>query len=168
MSKANICIIGLSKQFTDDVGKQLSIKMDMFYANVQEIIEFELMDISNVEKICGVDYLLKEEKSIIKRLCTYDNTIINLQYSNLNQEENLEFVKNNCLIIYLRMSEKRYLQELEKDNVTSNEKSIDKDVFYDRDYICGKMADITVNCEQYNNKELTDIIIEQILRFYTN
>ena len=168
MSKANICIIGLSKLFTDDVGKQLSIKMDMFYANVQEIIEFEIMDMDRMEEVCGADYLIKQERTIIKRLCTYDNTIINIDYSNLNNETTLDIVQENCLVIYLKLNEKRYLKELDIDNVSANEKALCKDVFRDRDFLCEKLADIVVNCEDYTAKDLIDIIIENILKFYTN
>lgn len=167
MSKANICIIGLSKHFTDDVCKQLSIKMDMFYANVQDILEFELMDMQKVEEVCGIDYLLKEERSIIRRICTYDNTIINVDYSCLNNDSNVEVIRDNCLIIYLRLNEKRFQKEQDKENINSNIKGINKDLFHDRDFICNKIADITVDCENHKDNELIEIIIENILKFYT-
>ena len=44
MPKSNICVIGLSKLFADEVCKQLSVRLDMFYANVQDILEYELVD----------------------------------------------------------------------------------------------------------------------------
>ena len=167
MAKVNICVIGLSKQFTDDVCKQLSIKMDMFYANVQEILEFELMDIERVEQVCGVDYVQKEERSIIRRLCTYDNTLINLDYSCLNNESNLEVVRDNCLIIYIKLDEKRFIKEQDKENITNNVKEINRDLFHDRDFLCSNFADISVDCYDYEDDELTNSIIQKIMKYYT-
>ena len=97
MSKTNLCIIGLSNQFTNDVCKQLAIKMDMFYANIEDIFAYELMDIGKVEAVCGVDYLLKEEKSIIKRVCGYDNTLINILTNNSSRFCLLKLKNDNVL-----------------------------------------------------------------------
>lgn len=167
MSKGNICIIGLSKQFTDYVGKQLSIRMEMFYANVQEIIEFELMDINKMEAVCGTEYLQKEEKAIINRICSYDNTIVNIDFASLNDEDNLQTVKDNCLLIYIKLNEKRYLRELAKDNLNESIKMLSQEMMSDRDFLCSRMADITVDCQDYQDTQLIDNIIESILKFYS-
>lgn len=167
MSKANICIIGLSKTFTDKVCKQLSMRMEMYYANVQDILEFELMDLERVEKVCGPEYVLKEERSIIKRVCSYDNTIINVDYSSLNNDVNLEVITENCLLIYVRLDEMRFLQELETEGLTINVMQLKKDLYQDRDFICQKFSDITVDCDQLVDNDLIDVIIEKILGYYT-
>lgn len=168
MSKGNICIIGLSKQFTDYVGKQLSIRMDMFYANIQEIIEFELMDMEKMEQVCGLDYLNREERSIISRISSYDNTLLNMEYSRLNDESILKTVKENCLVIYLRLDEKRFLKEIRKDNLNESARRLDVDMMPDRDYLCSRIADITVDCENLVENDLIDSIIENILKYYSN
>lgn len=168
MSKGNICIIGLSKQFTDYVGKQLSIRMDMFYANIQEILEFEIMDKEEMEQVCGLDYLNKEERSIINRICSYDNTLVNMEYSRLNDDEILNVVKENCLLIYLRLDEKRFLKEIKKDNMGESARLLDRDMMPDRDFLCGQLADITVECGQMEENELIDGVIEDILKYYSN
>ena len=167
MSKSNICIVGLSKQFIDEVCRQLSNKLDMFYANVQEIIEFELMDLAKVEEICGVEYLLKEEKSIIRRVCTYENTLINIEYSSLNNESTLDIVKHNCLLIYLRLDSNRFIAEQNREALSDNIKLINQDVFSDRDFICNKVADLTIDCLNLRGQELETMIIEQILKYYS-
>lgn len=167
MSKANICVIGLSKLFTDYMCKQLSIRLDMFYANVEEILQFELIDMNKVEEICGVEYLMNEERSVIRRVCSYDNTLVNIDYSCLNDERNIEVVKDNCLIVYIRLDEKRFKKEQSKENINQSLKEINKDLFEDRDFMCCKLADISVDCEEYEENELVDIVIENILNFYT-
>lgn len=167
MSKGNICIIGLSKQFTDYVGRQLSIRMDMFYANIQEILEFELMNIDEVQEVCGLDYLQREEFSIINRVCSYDNTLVFLEYSRLNDDSILDIVKENCLLIYLSLDEKRFLKEFDKDNLSEGAKKLDIDMMQDRDFLCRRISDITVECEDLKDNDLIDNIIEQILKYYS-
>ncbi|MBQ7351948.1 MAG: hypothetical protein IJW59_03730 [Clostridia bacterium] len=167
MSKSNICIVGLTKQLTETICRQLSIKLDMFYANVQDILEFELMDLLRVEQVCGHEYILKEERSVIKRVATYENTLINIQYSSLNNESSLAVVQENCLIIYLRLNEDRYVLELERENIQDNEKELNLAVFNDRDFICRKISDLTIDCLNMNEEQLETSIIEQILRFYS-
>ena len=168
MSKTNLCIVGLSKQFTDNVCKLLSIKMDMFYASIEEIFAYELMDIEKIEEICGLDYLVKEEKSIIRRVCGYENTLINIDYSLLNNDEILDEVDKNCLIIYLSLTEDRFEKEQIKEHISSNLMSINKEVFCDRDFLCKNISDITINCEDLNIDNLVNRITEQILQYYKN
>lgn len=167
MSKGNICIIGLSKQFTDYVGRQLSMRMDMFYANIQEILEFELMNINEVEEVCGLDYLQREESSIIGRVCSYDNTLVCMEYSYLNDDNILNIVKENCLIIYLHLDEKRYLKELANENMSESEKKLNVDIMQDRDFLCKGLSDITIECGNLQNNDLIDNVIEHILKYYS-
>ena len=65
MSAINLCVVGLANKFTDDLCNKLSIYLDMYYANVQKILDYELQ-VEDMEKICGKDYLLKKQKSVIK------------------------------------------------------------------------------------------------------
>ena len=95
MSKSNVCVVGLSKQFTDIVCQQLSIKLDMFYANIEKLFEYELTDLNKVEEMCGIDFLVKEQISIIKRTCSYDNTLMCMEYPLLNNDDIYQLIQNN-------------------------------------------------------------------------
>ena len=166
MSKTNLCFIGLAKNFTDIVCKQLSAQLDMFYANVQEIIEFELLDIPSVEEKCGREYLLKEEMKIINRISCYENTLINIEYSNLNNETNLKTIKEHCLLVYLRLDSDRFEKELIKDNLTKNQTLLQQDLFQDRDFICKNISDMYINCTDLKVNDLIRFIMEQIIKYY--
>lgn len=166
MSKANICLIGLSNQFVDKYSLELSKKLDMFYANVGQIIQFELFDMNKMEEICGKEYLDKKESSILKRVCTYENTIVNTEFYLLNSENNYKFVKENCLIIYLKIGLERYKNELEKENISSSAKELNLDLFKDRDFICTKKADIVVNCKDLQDDDLLGEIMSKLLDYF--
>lgn len=166
MSKSNICLYSIANKFSDDISKDLSEKMDVFYANFDEIAEFELMDMNKMEEVCGRDYLSKRESSIIKRLCTYENTLINMNYSMLNNEKNLNIIKDNCLLIYLKMNKDRYKNEIQKDNLSIGAFAMNVDIFEERNVLCEKYADIVVDCCDLNYNEIVNIVIMEILKFF--
>lgn len=164
MPKLNICVVGLARDFTDKVCADLASGLELYYANVEKILEFELFDQENMEKVCGKDYLLREEKSIIKRLCSYEDTLINLNYFNLNNEEILGIVKEHCLLIYLHMSEVRFLEELEKSSANN---VFDSALFCDRDKLCREEADIVVDCGVLEVNEVTKLTYNSIIKYYS-
>ena len=167
MSKTNVCVVGLSKQFTDNLCQELANKLDMFYANISKLFEYELTDLSKVEELCGIEFLIKEEVSIIKRTCTYDNTLICIEYPLLNNNEILKIVKDNCLLIYLGTTQENFNNELDKIEENNSIKIIEKDAFEDRDFLCRKMADLVVDCEDLQMDLLINRIIEKIVEYYS-
>lgn len=144
MSAINLCVVGLANNFTDNLCKKLSIYLDMYYANVQKILDYELQ-VEDMEKICGKDYLVKKQKSVIKRICEYEDSIINIEYSLLNDQDICAIIKNCSLIIYVNIDKDTYLKDLETDNINSNLKIVCNDLFEDRCMILKNIADITID-----------------------
>lgn len=167
MPKSNLCVIGLAKMFTDDICKQLSVRMDMFYANIQQILEYELIDALKVESICGKEYLLKEEISIIKRICGYENTLINIEFANLNNETTLQNVKNNCLVVYLKLPQERYAKEQSKEVQSFSIAQLNMDLFDERDTICSNLSDVIIDCKDNSVDVIIEDLIEQIIWYYS-
>lgn len=167
MAMTNICIVGLTKLFTDEVCKELSSSLEMFYANVDDLLEYELQDKLRVEEVCGKEYLIKEELSVIRRVCSFDNTVINIDYVNLNNDTALEYVKNSSVLIYLQLTRDRFSKELDKEELSFNQRIIGGDLFEDRDFICTKLADIVVPVEDSNCEETLSKINELILKYYS-
>lgn len=164
MPKLNVCVVGLPKGLTDKVCIELSAMMGLYYANVEKILEFELFDQENIEKLCGKDYLQREEDLIIKRLCSYEETLINLNYFNLNNDQTLNNVKNHCLLIYLHMNEERFLKEIENTNENND---INKTLFEDRDKICSDMADIVIDVNGLDVIEIAKNAVDSIITYYS-
>jgi shikimate kinase len=149
MSAINLCVVGLANNFTDNLCNKLSIYLDMYYANVQKILDYELQ-VEDMEKICGKDYLMKKQKSVIKRICEYEDSIINIEYSLLNDQDICAIIKNCALIIYVNIDKNTYLKELESNDVNTNLKVINSDLYEDRSIILRNVADITID---YNSNE---------------
>lgn len=167
MDKANLFVLGLSKLFTDKVCRELAESLEMFYANVQEILEFELMDLMEVESVCGVDYLLKQELSIVRRVSTYDNTIVNGQLSALNHDKTYESVKQNCLIIYLQQDKDSIMNDCEKEGLSESHLSINDDLFEDRDSLASAFSDVIVNVANLDISHATKKVIDAIVLYYS-
>lgn len=166
MAKTNLCIIGLTKLFTDEICRQLSSALEMFYANIDELLEYELQDKNKIEEVCGREYLVKEELSVVKRACSFDNTVINIDYANLNNETALKYVKESCLIIYLRLNKDNFKKEISRDGQSFNQMIISNDLFEDRDLICSKITDIVVDIADININSALNNINEKILEYY--
>lgn len=167
MAKTNLCIVALSKQFADNVCKQLSSKLDMFYADIEEIFAYDLIDIGKVEKVCGIDYLEKEKKSIIKRVCGYENTLVNIDYILLNNEEILNIIKSTCVIVYLQMNSENYNVQQQNENLSNNMISINNDVFNERDILLCTESDIIVDVNCIEKNKIINVIFEKILKYYS-
>ncbi|MBE5738499.1 MAG: hypothetical protein E7354_02095 [Clostridiales bacterium] len=167
MAMTNICIVGLTKLFTDEVCKELSSRLEMFYANVDDLLEYELIDKVKVEEVCGKEYLIKEELSVIRRVCSFDNTIINIDYINLNNDTALEYVKGSCVLIYLELPRERFRKELEREEQSFNQRIISVDLFEDRDFVCKGLADIIVPCDELDLEGTLSKINEMILDYYS-
>ena len=57
--KNNICIFGMVKDYTSKVAKRVADKFEMFFADVDALIEFDLINTNMVKDICGKEYLEK-------------------------------------------------------------------------------------------------------------
>lgn len=166
VGKTNLCVVGLPKQFTDTLGKTLASKMDMFYANIEDLFAYELVDMVRIEELCGVEYLQKEERSIVKRVCQYDNTLINIDYAILNKGDMLDLIKNHCLLIYYEMNKDRYIDEINKEGQSSNLIVINLEVFQDRNNLCKSMADVIIDCSKKTLEEIVNATIEVVLDYF--
>lgn len=165
--KTNLCIIGLPKQFTDTVSKAMAEQMEMFYANIDDLFTYELIDSAHIEEVCGLEYLHKEEYSIVKRICTYDNTLIFIDYALLNRPEILKVVSDNCLLLFLSVNKDRYITLLDRSGLGDTMITINQDVFHDRDSICRSIADIIVECEELSEVDIIEKTIKQIISYYS-
>ena len=105
--------------------------------------------------------------SIIKRICSYENSVININYSNLNNETTLQDVRSSCLVIYLHIEKDRFSELIEREEEGFNYKQINKDLFVERDIICSQLADIVVDCKDFENNDVIDAVIEAIVKYYS-
>lgn len=160
---SNICMVGLLDNYTKDVTQRVADMLEMYYTDVTEVMEYDFADLIKAESIVGRDYLEKQESGVVKTLASYDNTIFSIKFSILNNETNLNYVKNGCLLIYVRVNEADFAKKISKEPLNKYEKSIAKKLYVERDKILCEEATIVANVV---DEDEIKIILNKIEEYY--
>lgn len=161
---SNICLVGLLNNYTKNVAKLVSSTLEMFYTDVTEVLEYDLMDMAFVEGVAGKDYIDKQETNTIKTLSSYENTLFTIDFSSLNQKMNLKYVKDGCLLIYLKTNKKCFKQNLEQEQLSATEVELATKQFKNRDLILTDIVDLVVDVSNKSNE--VEIILKKIEEYY--
>ena len=164
--KNNICVLSIDKRFSRIIGKHLSDNLDMFFADVNALIQFDIISIEEVESACGINYLKKLEESKVKHVLSYENTLITLNSDMLNNPKIYEYIKNNSIVIFLDMDKKSFVAKLNNQQLDKNDKQLQIDMFEDRTKIVEEMSDIVVDCSGKTTRTIIPFIIKRIVDFY--
>lgn len=164
--KTNITIVGLAKEYTKKVAKDFADKLDMYYADITDLIQFDLINVEEAEKTCGKEYIRNVEATKIKTVTTYDNSVITVNFHALNNEKNLKYIKENTLLIYLKLSKDELGDKLNLDINKDAQIKLAETVFEDRDYILSKVCDIIINVKGLQDKQVVKLIGKSILDYY--
>ena len=161
---SNITIFGLNNMYAKVVGKQLADELDMFFADVMELLTFDFINLAEAENVVGRDYILKKERSKIRTLSTYENTVICCDYRSLNTIANYNNLKSNSIMIYLKLNEK----SLNKINSNFKDES-NFDLFSDvRMGLLENKAHITCDVSNLNVEQTVNLIIKSVQFYYNN
>ncbi len=160
----NICIVGLLKKYTKSISKRVADTLDMFYADVTELLEYEYINMANAEKIVGKEYMEKQEVKKIKALSTFENTLFTVDTFYLNNEKNLHHIKNGALVIYLQLSQKMFDKHIKQEKLTKQEEAIVRNMAFERDLLLKDYADIVVDIT--TDKNIEKLILTKIEEYY--
>lgn len=152
--KQNICVYGLSKKFTLDIAKKLAQEFDMYFADVNALVQFELQDVMRAEELCGKDYIKKTENKVLKNVTTFENTLYVCDYSLLNDPINYENINNSSYLIYLKLSKKNLKTIFEEEKLRNTDLNLKLDMADLRGKMCKKYADICLDCNSFNEVKI--------------
>lgn len=166
--KTNITIISLLSDFSKDIGKLLSDKLEMYYVDIQELMEFNLVNDEEVIKLCGVEYLNKLQAKTVADVSGYDNAVITIDYKFLVHKKNIENLKVRSSIIYLATNQKTFLKLFDKYKTEENEKDdvVELAVFDEHDEYLRKISDIVIDIDKATDKGVVKKIIKTIEKYY--
>lgn len=162
--KKNITILCLVDNFKKNVAKSLADELEMIFADVEQILEYNLINTDMIQK-AGQQYFDQEEQSTLKHIASYHNTIISLQFSTFNKYNNMDILKENSLIIYLALN----YSDFESLNAQENNRTLSKInhlMFDDRDKLMRKKADIVVDIKNLDVTLCTNQIILAIDKYF--
>ena len=142
--KNNILLVGLDYDFVKDVANSLAQKFDMFYLDVKDLIEYNLIDAKNVQVKCGLEYFKKVESKIALSVAEYENTVINFPYELFLNANFSNILSKRAVTIFIKMDK----ETLIKDNFANTQKNM--------------LSIEILTCEELNKllEKKTEIIVE--------
>ena len=164
--KSSLALVGLNESFVSQLARTLSDELNMFYANVREIIEYEVFDAKEIEKKCGLEYLNNLRQKSFKNIVEYENAIIDMPFSVYSYEFNSSLISKNAIVIYVCVDKSLYeksIQWQEKESV-----EVQKLAYENRHQFCTKHADIIVEMNNLATKQNVNKIKKQLLLFMSS
>lgn len=149
----NILIVSLNDNFSKKVSYFLSEKLDMLTLDCNEMIVYELVNPKEIFEKCGLEYLKKRERGVVKNCATFLNTCITIDYDLIFQYSEL-FDKS--LIFFLKLPFNR---------ITKVPNLID---FENRNKTLEKLADQVIYLDKKSVGTAVNNIIEKIGEMYEN
>lgn len=158
--KNNIAILCLSNNYAKYLGKKFADNLDMFFANISDILEYNMID-ENMLETAGKEYFDAQQERVIGSVCQYENTVICGNFEILIN--NVDRLKNNSLLVYLKL-DKKIIKKYEKDD--KNSKFFIKEITLEQeDKLCTDCADIVISIADNDNQNI-EAIKNSIINYY--
>lgn len=163
MKKTNIMLIGFMGSGKTTVGKLLSKKMDRYFLDIDEIIEFfSGLPIYKIFEIYSEKHFRNLEKKACNELSSLQNCVIATGGGTCINIENIEMLKKISTVIYLKKSlqitQKHIKNDTKRPLFSTNTKDMFK-LFEKRQYFYEKYTDITINTDE----KAVDSIVNEII-----
>lgn len=164
--KSNICVLSIDKRYCRTISKILATSLNMYYADINELVVFDLQNVDEAKQLCGIEYVQKIEVSKVKFVSTFENTLFTLDSHMLNNDKISDTISHNALIIFLDMEKSSFCSKLKNQKLNKSDKQNQVDLFCDRTKVLRPKADIVVKCDGLKPNEVVKLIKEKILSFY--
>lgn len=166
--KTNLCISGLSPTYIKKLSKYFASNMDMFYVDVDGLMEYDLINSKEVGDLCGKEYLINLQNKTVKRASNFENSLLAINYSLLSQGQNLKNVKNNCLLIYLHINKDTYEKKLKSEKTGKLARILNLSVFDERSEFLRGKSDLTIYIDGFKLTEIYAKLKESLIEYYKN
>lgn len=159
--KTNIAFLCIKSKFCKNICKTFCHAVEMMFADVDEILLYNLVD-ENMLNYAGKDYFEEQQQKVVKSIAECENICMLVDLVLINNKNNLQCIKDNCLVVYLRYSKEYYQNK----NIYSKEQNKKQLIAFEtEDAICQKIADISVDVSGANKKDCNEII-KKITQYY--
>ena len=167
--KTNITFICLLESFSKNIGKLLCEKLEMFFVDVEDMIDFELGDTEHILKVLGSKegkkYMKDTEAKIVKRIASFENTLLCVKPSTLFSNRNYDRLCKTSYMVYLQISPKYLSKRAEESKDIIDEKMLTV-AFTEKDKMYVDSSDMVVNCSTLKEKKAVKKIISTINKFF--
>ena len=167
--QTNITLFCFLNQYSKNVAKILADKLDMFYVDFQELLEFDLVDAGHIIKTLGkrdgAKYINGIEQKTVTKVNEFENTVITISPQKLFSDKTPEAFRKSSFFVYLQMSQSAMNVQCEKsgDKVDSSLLGIG---FSDRDKLYVAESAVVVNCSKLKEKKAAKKIIKELKAYF--
>ena len=114
--KQNIFLVGLMGAGKSTVGKQLARRMKLdFYDSDRVIVERTGVPVATIFEIEGEQGFRDRETQVLAELSEYSGCVIATGGGSLTRPENIEIIKRNGKLVYLRASAEKLYSRIKHD-----------------------------------------------------
>ena len=169
MLKNNITIFCVLDNYGTTVAKMLSDKLGMYYADILDMFEYELIDTKHIINSLGEEqgqkYIQDTEHRVIKNVSNFDNTLINIRPDKLFEEDNLASISKHSYIIYAQISPKFFDKRSKRRGGILSD-AYKGNAFAQKDKCFVHKSDIVVNCSTLKESKAAKKIMAEITKFF--
>jgi shikimate kinase len=115
----NIILIGVRGSGKSAVGSRLAARLRMKFVDTDELIESKGGHISDLVKSHGWDHFRRLEKSVIEEISKEDHLVIASGGGAVLDTDNVNALKRNGFIIWLKADQQTLLKRIQKDQGSS-------------------------------------------------
>lgn len=159
--KKNIAFISLKSKFCKKLCKIFCDSIEMLYADINDVLQYNMVNQDMLQK-AGKQYFETEEQKVLKSVCDCENIGINIDYNLVSKNNNIDIIKNNCLVIYLKHTID-LLTSFNKSTSTQHTKLLV--AIEEQDKICSSFCDLSVILTGDDKNDCNNII-KQIKKYY--
>ncbi|MBQ7977145.1 MAG: hypothetical protein IJ301_00895 [Clostridia bacterium] len=167
--KTNIAFICLLENYAKNVSKIMAEKLEMFYVNVDDMVQFELGDAEHVVdtlgKSDGEKYINKCENKVVGNVTSFENTIICMNPTTMFSNDNFEKIVNTSYVVYLQISPKFFEQRC-KYSGDYVDQELNNIAFTERDKFYVEKSDIVLNCSAFKEQKAVKKLMKAINKFF--
>lgn len=150
--KTNLVLICQFPKYNKKISQLLSDKLDMFFVDVEEMLDYELNDIDHILAVLGSKdgkkYIKDQEVKVVKNVSSFEHTLITTTPQFLFANRNATRMEKTCYFVYLQVAPKFFKARAEDCEDEFNE-SVLSAAFTERDKMYAEKSDIVVNCSSY-------------------
>ena len=156
--RSNVLVVGLDNQFVKKIAYELSKKVDMFFLDINDLIEYRISNKESMQALCGIEYYERELRKVVCSALEFENTIINFPYAYVLNMEYFNVIKNSK-IIFLNIS-KQKLECLNRKKNTSNKLTTELLAYEELVEVLQKRSSEIVDVNKCNVEELVNKLQE--------
>lgn len=154
-------IICADKTLRDDVAKKIAGKLNMLSADIQDVVDFELLNHPEISLNEAGEFLKTTERKAILKSLQYKNTILTLPRKMFVANDNFELFADRTKI-YIRLPKRYLISKLNNENRAEIEQEL---LLFDQmnEYIT-RLTHYAIDSELKS----VDEIVEDILKSFRN